>query len=191
MDAEQMVSLEIARRRCYTATGAIKGIRKSIPPKPHKPLDMAPEAVERRAIKAATNRRYYDRNKHSITAAKRTARKAGVKRTYVYFPSINQAKDIRASGDKLDQYRMEVTAALQIWDDNHAVAVARNTAEREIDIALQAARRPTGQHSNINYFTKRTVVPTTPVHAGINLGQYSDTMYQVLPAIPNPCLRCQ
>ena len=180
MDAEQMISTEIARRKATRATGAIAGIRKPIPP---KPMDMSPAAIERRAVKATANRAYYERNKHNITAAKRTARKAGVQRTYVYFPSIPQARDIRSSGDKLDQYRAEVTAALQIWDDNHAVAVAHSEREQALDIALQEARRPTGVHFSIGYFTKRAEMPTIPAHAGIDLGRFADTMWEVLPPI--------
>ena len=181
MDAEQMVSTEIARRKATRATGAIAGIRKPIPP---KPLDMSTQAVERRAVKAKANRAYYDRNKHNITAAKRTARKAHVNKTYVYFPSIPQARDIRSNGDKLEQYRAEVTAALQIWDDNHAVAVAHSEREQALDIALQQARRPTGVHFSINYFTRE--IPTDPgiQHAGIDLGLFSDTMWEVLPPLP-------
>ena len=183
MDAEQMVSTEIARRKATRATGAIAGIRKPIPPKLRKPMDMSPAAVERRAVKATANRAYYERNKHNITAAKRTARKAGIKKTYVYFPSIPHARDIRSSGDKLEQYRAEVTAALQIWDDNHAVAVAHSERERALDIALQEARRPTGVHFSIGYFTKRTEMPIVPAHAGIDLGRFSDTMWEVLPPL--------
>ena len=184
MNAEQMVSIEIARRKATRATGAIAGIRKPIPPKPCKPLDMSTEAVERRAVKAKANRAYYDRNKHNITAAKRTARKAGVKKTYVYFPSIPQARDIRSSGDKLDQYRAEVTAALQIWDDNHAVAVAHSEREQALDMALQQARRPTGVHFSINYFTREMPIDPGIQHAGIDLGRFTDTMWEVLPPLP-------
>ena len=180
MNPEQMVSTEIARRLGKRATGAIKGIRKPVPPRKRgrKPTDMSAEAVAKRA----KNRRYYARNKERITAAQRLARKVRSKRTYVYFPSIHQAKDIRLSADKLAQYRNEVTASLQVWDDNHARNVARSPNEQAIDIALQAARRPLGQHFSLDYRTR--VFDAGPVHAGIDLGPLTDTMHEVLSPLP-------
>ena len=176
-DAQSAVSSEIARRQAKRATGAIKGIRKVVPPKPRPPMDMSPAAVARRAQK----REYYQRNKDAINAAKRASRKASVKRMFTYFPSIRQARDIRSSGDKLEEYRQQVTNSLMIWDDNHAVAVAHNTDEQKIDIALQEARQPTGQH--YNPAPNRPAFTFPPLHNGIDLGSHVDTMYEVLPPI--------
>ena len=142
-----LVKQVIAARKATRATGARKGIR-MVAPTTKREYTKGKTSTKTKAGRAAYQRAY--RAKMTTQAktaaqdrqnARRRAITAGT--PYVYLPGIPAARDRRRSGDLLEQYYNEITARIAISDAN-LVAVAHSEFERELDVALQIARRPQG-----------------------------------------------
>ena len=137
----------IAERKATKATGAIVGVQ-MIAPTVKRSYDTSKASKESKAKKAAYQRAYRANmstaqkdNAQTRQNARRRAITAGT--PYVYYPSIAQAKDHRRGADLRLEYYNGSTARIAISGIQLDI-VAHSVAEREIDIALQISRRPTG-----------------------------------------------
>ena len=162
-DNERVLDDIIDANKRATAKGAIVGIR-MVAPVTKRTYAKTERTREEKDARAAYMREYRARlpkEKKDAYQQRANDRRRAIRKgqSYVYLPSIPQARDRRRKGDLLAQYYANITARLKI-DDINLKTIAHSRAEREIDLALQIARRPSGHKWHHEIMPPRTQYPT-------------------------------
>lgn len=133
------------------ATGARVGVQKHTAPIPKRKYTASDKTQAQKDRKAKRMREYRagltTEQKDKAKDQRRERAQHQLKgKPYTYLPSIAQARDRRSRGDRILEHYNFITSRMMI-SDSHLEHVAHDDFERELDLALQLANRPS-QHAN-------------------------------------------